>query len=219
VITEKNDLMRTVLRLIILALVLSGVCCLFPLFHVVPLQKAVAEARAKTFDPVQFAAEFWTNRLLPSLDQAVPAQILLAAIQADPATAKKQFSRSVGMDESYYYFLRGDGKVVSISDDAVSLAVSKDSTNAEIAIQTGLVFGDAIRDGTGLLNVNDYPDSQDFNDISAALDNIVDTNVIPALTSQARIGSTVSFAGCAEVDDESTDLKPLKLIPIQARVQ
>ncbi len=123
------------------------------------------------------------------------------------------------MNENYYYFLRGDGKVVSISDDAVSLAVSNGSTNAEVAIQTGLVFGDAIRDGTGLLNVNDYPDSQNFNDISAALDNIAYTNVIPTLTRQAKIGSTVSFAGCAEVDDESTDLKPLKLIPIQAQVR
>ncbi|HEY3762560.1 MAG TPA: DUF2291 family protein [Verrucomicrobiae bacterium] len=211
--------MRIVLRLIVCVLVLSGICWLFPLFHVVPLKKAVAEAKAKTFDAGQFAGNFWTNQLLASLDKAIPAEKLLTAIQSDPSAAKKQFARSVGMAENYYYFLRGDGKVVSLSDDAVSLAVSNDSTNAEVAIQTGLIFGDAIRDGTGLLNVNDYPDSQNFNDISAALDNIVDTNVIPALTSQAKIGSTVSFVGCAEVDDESTDLKPLKLIPIEARVQ
>jgi len=80
------------------------------------------------------------------------------------------------------------------------------------------VFGDAIRDGTGLLNVNDYPDSQNFNDISAALDHLVETQVLPGLRQQARIGVTLSFAGCAEIDDEDSDLNPLKVIPVATRV-
>ena len=33
------------------------------------------------------------------------------------------------------------------------------------------------------------------------------------------VGAILAFAGCAEVDDESTDLKPLKVVPIQAGVQ
>jgi predicted lipoprotein len=130
-------------------------------------------------------------------------------------SAKKKFSRSVGLSESYYYFLRGEGKIISISDDEISLAVAQNSTNAEIVLETGLIFGDAIRDGTGLLNVNDYPNSQDFNDISSALNHIVETRVLPKLREQAKIGAKISFVGCAEVDDESTDLKPLKVIPIQ----
>ena len=60
-------------------------------------------------------------------------------------------------------------------------AVTENSTNAEITLQTGLVFGDAIRDGTGLLNASDYPNSQDFNDISAALNHLVETRVLPDL--------------------------------------
>ncbi|HEY1661608.1 MAG TPA: DUF2291 domain-containing protein [Verrucomicrobiae bacterium] len=206
--------MRAVTWIIAIA-VAAAVCGLFPPFHLVPLKTAAAEQKAKAFDTTRFAGTFWTNRLLPSLDKAVPARELLSAIQNDPPAAKKKYSRSLGLDENYYYFLRGDGKVVSISDDEISLAISKDSTNAEVALETGLVFGDALRDGTGLLNVNDYPNSQDFNDLSAALDRIVETNVIPQLRGQAKPGETISFAGCAEVDDESTDLKPLKVIPIQ----
>ena len=83
----------------------------------------------------------------------------------------------------------------------------------------GLVFGNALRDGTGLLNVNDYPNSQDFNAISEALNHIVETRVLPKLREQAKVGATISFAGCAEVDDESSDLKPLKVIPIQTEAQ
>ena len=107
--------------------------------------------------------------------------------------------------------------MVSVSDDAVGIAVTENLTNAEIALQTGLIFGDAIRDGTGLLTANDYPNSQDFNDISAALNHNVEMNVLPVLRQQAKVGGIISFTGCAEVDDETTDLHPLKVIPIETK--
>lgn len=207
-----------VLRWIIVVVAVAALCRLFPLFHVVPLKKAETEKSAGGFDAKQFAEKFWTNQLLPSLDRAVNAHVLLAAIQADPATAKRKFARSVGLSDSYFYFLSGTGRVVSVSDDAIALAMSVRSTNAEIVLPTGMIFGDAIRDGTGLLNVSDYPNSQDFNDISAALNHIVETRVLPTLREQAKVGATISFAGCAEVDDESTDLHPLQVVPIQAKV-
>ncbi|HLX68440.1 MAG TPA: DUF2291 family protein [Verrucomicrobiae bacterium] len=208
-----------VLRWFITAVVIAGVCWLFPLFHVVPLKTVKAEQTAAKFDAPQFSEAFWTNKLLPDTEKSVDAKTLLTVIQSDPATAKKKFSRSVGLSESYFYFLSGNGRVVAISDDGISLAITDNSTNAEVLLQTGLIFGDAIRDGTGLLDPSTYPNSQDFNDISAALDHIVETRVLPELKREVKVGVTISFAGCAEVDDESTDLKPLKVIPIRATAQ
>lgn len=199
--------------------ILAAVLWAFPLFHIVPLKRAAAEKAAVTFNATAFADTFWTSRLLPAANHAVNAAVLLPAIQADPAAAKKKYARTVGLGESYYYFLSGTGRVVEISDDEISLAVTDHSTNAEISLQTGLIFGDAIRDGTGLLNVSDYPNSQDFNDISAALNNLVQTRVQPQLRQQAKLGATIFFAGCAEVDDESTDLNPLKVVPVEIKAQ
>jgi predicted lipoprotein len=107
--------------------------------------------------------------------------------------------------------------VVATSDEDISLAVTPGITNAEILLQAGLIFGDAVRDGTGLLNESAYPNSRDFNDLSGALNHIVETRVLPALHQQAKVGAKISFAGCAEVDDEHMDLKPLKVIPIQTK--
>jgi predicted lipoprotein len=210
--------MRAVRWLIAIAVV-AGICWLFPLFHVVSLQTANAAKAAARFNATQFAETFWTNQLLVSIDKTVKADVLLAAIQSDAAAAKKKFSRSVGLSESYFYFVSGSGRVVAVSDDTVSLAVTEGSTNAEISLQSGLIFGDAIRDGTGLLNASSYPNSQDFNDISAALNQMVETRVLPELRQQAKVGAKISFAGCAEVDDESNDLKPLKVIPIQTKTE
>src|SRR6185295_14208662 len=146
------------------------------------------------------------------------AEVLLAAIQTNTADAKKKFSRSVGVSESYSYFVSGKGRVLAVSEDEISLAVIEGATSPEISLQVGLLFGNAVRDGTGLLNVNDYPNSQDFNGISEALNHIVETRVQPKLREQAKVGAVVRFVGCAEVNDEANDLKPLKVVTIAAEV-
>lgn len=208
-----------VARWIVGIMIAAGICWRFPLFHLVPLKTVTAEKVAATFNPTQFAETFWTHQLSTQFDQAVKADVLVPAIQADAAAAKKKFAHSVGLSDGYFYFVSGTGRVVAVTEDEVSLAVTAGSTNPEISLQTGLLFGNTIRDGTGLLNVNDYPDSQNFNDISAALNHIVETRVLPKLREQAKTGATMSFVGCAEVDDEATDLKPLKVIPLRAGLQ
>lgn len=210
--------MRAV-RWFIALVIFAGICWWFPLFHAVTIKTATAEKAAATFNATLFAETFWTNQLLAASGKMVKTDLLLPAIHADPIAAKKKFSRSLGLSENYFYFVFGTGRVVAVSDDTILVAATTGSTNAEIALQTGLIFGYAVRDGTGLLNASDYPNSQDFNDISAALNHLVETRVLPKLRAQATIGAKISFAGCAEVDDESTDLKPLKVVPIQTEIQ
>ena len=200
-------------------LLFAGICRLFPPFHVVPLARAEKEKAAAEFNPDAFAEKFWNEQLMKSLGNAVAAKVLLPAIQTNAADARKKYSRSVGLSDSYTYFIEGTGRVLSVNDDEILLAVTPGATNAEVSLQVGLLFGNALRDGTGLLNVNDYSNSQDFNAISEALNHIVETRVLPELRQQAKVGAVMHFVGCAEVDDESSDLKPLKVVPIAATVQ
>lgn len=199
--------------------VVASLCWLFPLFHIVPLERAEKQKAAATFDPPAFTEKFWSEQLLTSLDKAVKAEVLLPAIRANALEAKKKFARSIGVSESYTYFVSGQGRVLSVSDDEVFLAMTEGATNAEASLQVGLLFSNAVRDGTGLLSVNDYPNSQDFNAISEALNRIIEERVLPKLREKAKVGAIVSFVGCAEVNDESTDLKPLKVIPLKFEVK
>jgi predicted lipoprotein len=208
---------RLTLKLAITILVLAVISLRFPLFHIIPLKQVAAATAAAKFAPAAFAETFWTNKLLAAIPQkAVPADKLIEAIQSNPATARTNFSLNAGAS-TYYYFLTGTGRVTTVTDDEISLSIT--STNPVISLQTGLIFGNALRDGTGLLNVSDYPNSQDYNAISEALNHIVETRVLPNLRQQAKVGTTISFTGCAEIDDESTDLKPLKVIPIKTEAR
>jgi predicted lipoprotein len=105
--------------------------------------------------------------------------------------------------------------VIGVTNDEVALALTQSATQPEIVLPTGLLFGNAVRDATGLLDVSDYPNSQDFNGISQALNHIIETRVLPTLRERAEVGATVRFVGCTEIADESTDLKPLRVVPIQ----
>ena len=200
---------------LIAVVVVAGVCWFFPLFHVVSVEQATKEKSAAVFDPKRFAQVFWDARLPDALSNAVHAKVLVLTIQTNAVEARQKFSRSVGVSESYTFFISGKGRVLSVTEDEVLLAVTSGATNAEVSLQLGLLFSSVVRDAPGLLNVNDYPSSQDFNAISGALNRIVEERVQPKVRMQAKIGSTIEFVGCAEVNDESTDLRPLKVVPIQ----
>ena len=211
--------MKRFLPWLILIVATAGICWRFPLFHIVSLKHAQQEKAAGTFNPATFAEQFWNERLLKSLGNATKAEELIPAIAANPEEARKKFARSVGVSESYTFFVSGIGRVLAVSDDEISLAVMEGSTNAEVSLQVGLPFSNGVRDGTGLLSVNDYPNSQDFNAISEALNRIIETRVQPRLRDQAKVGAIINFVGCAEVNNEATDLKPLKVVPIQTTTE
>lgn len=211
--------MKCAVRILIALILIGVVCTFFPLFHVVSLKCAETERDAGVFDAAKFADAFWSDKLLKSFDHATDAKELLAAIHSDPATASKKYAHNLSLGGGYFYYLCGEGRVLATNADGVALAIDANATNVEVVLETGLVFGNAVRDGTGLLNASDYSNLQDFNSISAGLNKKVETEVLPNLRAGARIGATIQFVGCAEVDDESTDLNPLQVIPIQVSVK
>jgi predicted lipoprotein len=206
--------MKRFLPWVVAAVIVSGFCWTFPLFHVRSL-KDVRESQADAqFNAADFVGRFWVERLLPVTEQAVDVAKVLEAINAAPGTVREQFGRTVGVSSAYFLFVRGVGRVVSVSEDDIGLAVNTEGDTADVSVPLGLVFGNAVRDGTGLLDSSSYPNAQEFNDISAELNSIVETNVLPQLQQVAKVGSRVRFVGCVEVGDEEMDLKPLKLVPI-----
>lgn len=101
---------------------------------------------------------------------------------------------------------------------AASDAATGAAGEADVVLESGNIFGNAARDGTGLVDVNRFANSQDFNAISSEINRRIEERVLPALREQAVVGATVRFVGCAEVVSEETDLRPLRVVPLSATV-
>ena len=206
--------MKNLLPTLIVLAVVGVLCVAFPPFHI-RSRKAVHDAEeSKQFNAADFAATLWTQKLLPAAAQAAEAEAVLDRLAADPKSVREQFGRTVGVGSSYYLFLRGGGRVVSVEDDVIGLSLEPDSDEPQIVIELGFVFGNAVRDATGLIEPSSHSNAQEFNDISAALNSIVETNVLPQLEQVAKVGNRIQFVGCVEVGDEELDLRPLKLVPV-----
>jgi predicted lipoprotein len=184
-----------------------------PLFRVVSLEQAAVRNGDEPFEAAAFVDRFWTERLIPGSETAVDAAVLVAAIERDREAARQTYGRSVGLGSVYYYFVAGSGRVVSVEKDSVGLSLGDDQDDVHVSLAIGNIFGNAVRDGTGLLDVNDFANSQDFNALSSEINRRIEVRVLPALRENATVGAKVRFAGCAEIVDEDWDLEPLQIVP------
>jgi predicted lipoprotein len=192
----------------------------FPPFHVVSLRpiggERASSASAAEFDEVNFARQFWESRLLPACGKASDLGPLLNDLRRDPGAAAKHHGRQAGIGGPAYYFVRGTGRVVAVEKSRVVVAV--DGAEGTVALRTGPVFGNVIRDGTGLLEVNSVPGLAEFNSISAELNRLVEAKVQPALKNLS-VGETLRFAGCAEAPENVGDGPLLVIVPVQAEAK
>jgi predicted lipoprotein len=210
-----NDMNR-VIKVSLALLAGVGLTWFFPLFRIVPLEQVLA-AKTADFNAVSFVREFWDKQLVPTFEQAHDASEVVTMIKADPESARKTFGKSVGIGRVYFYFLRGEGTIVSVEKSGVAVNLIAPDDEADVAIKTGLIFGNAIRDATGQLRASDYANSQDYNDISKELNHLVQTEVLPILNKEARPGRKIRFVACAEVRESNKKLLPLTLVPLEVK--
>lgn len=190
---------------------------LMPPFHVVPLRQAQTARAQGVFKPSDYAEKFWRERLTPGLTTAADATQVLDALAQDPAAAARKFGRTVGASDTALFFVAGTGTVVSLGDKGVGISL-RSANSADVLLRIGMLFGNTVRDATGLLDVSKFANSQDFNAISAELNRIVETRIVPQLKARAQPGVRLHVTAVFEVEAESEINRPLPAIPLAAEV-
>lgn len=211
-----------------IVLVLCITFYFFPLFHIRaidsehtnrtlahPSSTNSATHQASALDVPVLLETLWTEKLPAAAQKAVRADELLALASNDATSARKKYGREVGLGGATFLFVRGQGKIATVSEDLCRLDI--DDCPQCIGLEIGIILGNAVRDATGLLDVEDFSNSQDFNHLSSQLNSRCETEVIAPIRSQLIVGAEVEFVGCGEVRS-ADDFKPLRLIPVQLRV-
>ncbi len=192
----------------------GAVVFLLVLYFSVDIQKLdeVQKQRLKdTFDPAAYAKDFWHNRLLNNLAGCVNPDTLVALFRSDMPSAVRKYGRTLGVSSTHSYLLCGEGVVTEASDEGARILTPG---GTPLLIATDYIFGNAIRDASGLVDVSDFPSTMEFNHISTEINDIVRQQVAAPVLSELEPGRTLRFTGAAEVSEQSPQLDPLKVIPI-----
>lgn len=199
----------------ILLLVAAG----FIVYKSVYIRKAGAsESTAQgRFNAADFSAELWKNGLSAKLDSAVELTTLIRALETNPAEALVKYSNALAIGNYRYSLVKLQGIVSAINEDDMTIQVSHADSLLKVKLVTEYVYGNAVRDASGLVDIKNISDPAALNNISAALNKMVRTTVLPAFKKQAKQGQKVEVAGAVEINKEHIRFNALELIPVRIK--
>jgi predicted lipoprotein len=190
-----------------------------PLFHIKPLQDVREENQQAIFDAKAYVQNFWVKELIPQIESATDADQLWFDFIADANKASETHGKRLGLSSNVFFFIKGEGEIASNTDSEIHIT-PEGGEHPGYIIEIGPVFSNALRDGTGLLDIASFSNTQEFNSVSSELNLQVETHVFPNLGSETLPeGTKVRFAGGVEIFASGSTPESLYLIPVLVEAQ
>ena len=183
--------------------------------------KKLSEVQAKepvAFNAASFAQQLWDKKLPARLDSALSLDALQTALKTDPAQAFDKHFNTLSIGNIRYGLVKIAGKVLAVNEDDVTVLTGGNSNPLTVKIATEYVYGNAIRDASRLVDIKDFVNTTDLNNISSALNKTVRTTVLPAFKGAVKKGDSVICAGAMELNRAHYTLDELEIIPVQCKI-
>jgi predicted lipoprotein len=179
-----------------------------------PLDEKLAEGNEVAFDAKSFVDGIWFTDLLAVYDSATDVTTLLNELRENPASTFTNKGQALGIGNIGYFKVQGEGTVLSINENNVLLQVGGEI----IEIETEFIFGNAVRDASGLIKVNDYDETADFNSISESINDKIRKDVIPDFRAGVKQANKVRFKGALELNKAHLNLSQPEVIPVSIQI-
>jgi predicted lipoprotein len=170
------------------------------------------------FDADRYARELFTSRLISRADTAIELSTLIALLSSDPSAAFEKYSNASAVGNLRYFLVKGEGTINSIAENSASIQLSGRLANTHVDIATEFVYGNSIRDASGLVRLSDFTNTVDFNNISEGINKIVRKEVLPPFLAEARPGRSIRFAGAVELNRKYLDIDTIEVVPIKLTI-
>ncbi len=174
---------------------------------------------AQVFNAIEYAQANYDSEIVPAIDKsATELSVVLDAIATDEEKAKEDYGHSSNPFNPYSYAVTVTGVAGDPTDVSVPLTV--DGVDPATAVDLLLVPGtsSAIRDVTGLVNLNQFLNQLEYLHASLELNNkATDTVINPFLADNppsSLAGKTLKITG-AYTDDANG---AVELVPISIEV-
>jgi predicted lipoprotein len=167
------------------------------------------------FDATEFARQFWENQLADCINSAPEANVVVQQLEQNPEVAFEKYAHKLGISKTYYLILKGSGVIESVDEEFLLVRIDE---NTQIQVATDFIFGNAIRDGSGKVDINQFVNMTDFNNVSVALNKLAKEKIVSRLKKSAKAGMRIEFTGATELNEENIDLTNIRVIPVTAKL-
>lgn len=174
------------------------------------LSKRNSQKNAK-FDFNTFADSLYYNGILKST-QAIEINQLLALTKVNADSAFKTYGNRLGIGESAYFMVNATGKIIEKNEGELKVTTQNGTT---LIIDTKYIFGNAIRDASGLVKLTDFKTNADFNKVSEALNTVIREKAIPKNLNNIINGNIISVTGAIKLKKGKTNNQILNILPIK----
>ena len=182
------------------------------------LSEVKAASPATEFDAKEYAQQFWNNVLIPRLPAAIDILELTKQLNENPQRAFQDHSHALGIGNIRYFLVKGKGTVKFVNENDVSVLIDSGSQQLSMRMATEFVYGNAVRDAVGTLDLNDFTNTMDLNNVSAEINRKIRQEVIPHFLTNVQKGMVVQFAGAVELNQKFLDLEDIEIIPVSVTI-
>lgn len=175
----------------------------------------VKKAQKESFDFKAYADSIYYKGILKS-KKTIPLTSLIASVKKDQKEAFKSYGNRLGIGNSAYFMIKSTGKIIDIKDGIYTVA---DEKNGVVFIDTKYIFGNDLRDASGLVKLTDFKTNAQFNKVSESLNEIVRNEVISKEIKTVKLGDSISFSGAIKLSKKQILFTDLLIIPSQIKLQ
>ncbi len=198
--------------IVLLAIVLLG----YNSIYIKKLSDIKAIAGEK-FDAVTYVAGLWKDKLPARMQAAVDINTLKAAVETDATGAFEKYTNALAIGNYRYALVKGTAKVDKVGADDVAIIING-NTPFKAGLVTEFVYGNALRDASGLVALKEFPNTSDLNSISEQFNRTVREKVVPAFKPSLNTGDQIEFTGAIELNKEHIHFDDIELIPVSVKI-
>lgn len=169
-----------------------------------------AENTGNSFDATAYSKRFFDEERQKIA--AIEIGTFLDSLNANFESYLPNKGKKLGISHDFYFMVKGSGSVQSISEENISLSV--EDTPMPISIATDFIYGNTVREASGMAKIGDFQNTMDFNMISVELNKLIREEVIPPVIAEVREGDEISFKGAVKISDKDADYGRLRIIPL-----
>ncbi|MDI9871946.1 DUF2291 family protein [Flectobacillus roseus] len=193
-------------------IIISSVLAVVAIYNSIYIESLddLKQKKESNFDFAKYSQDLYQQIL--SKSQAVDLSQLLSSFAAKDHASVSKYGNRLGIGSSAYYLVKCQAKILEVQGYRLKVLTAD---NRPLEIDTKFIFGNAIRDASGLVKLTDFKTTAEFNKISESLNTIIREKAIPDEIKTVKVGDTIDLVGAVKLGEKQEDLLNLSVLPIK----